>query len=81
MTAPAQRAAALALSQACPVASWVRRNAASSIAARQERRALQLFRGGALRPRFASVQELINQGEHLLDASSDRCGATGPSTW
>jgi len=67
VTAPAQRVAALALSQAYRVASWVRRDASSSAAARQESRALQLFGGGALRPRFASVHELINQGEHLLE--------------
>ena len=67
MILSAERIAALAMSRAYRGASWLRRDAASCEVARQEGRALQLFGGGAMRPRFASLQALINQGEHMLE--------------
>jgi hypothetical protein len=67
MTKIAERCAALAMSQAYAIASRVRRDEESREPARQESRALRLFGGGAMRPRFASLHELINKGESLLE--------------
>jgi hypothetical protein len=62
-----QRIAALALSQAYKIAAGLRREAQSRQAALQQSRALQLFGGSTLKPQFASLPELIKNGEHLLE--------------
>jgi hypothetical protein len=61
------RLAAIAVAQIYRLASHVREDEGSRNLARRKSRALMLFGGGAMQPRYTSLHELFSRGEHLLE--------------